>query len=286
MRKIIHLTDLHLCPPGGRVVGFEPESRLRTCIASINARHADADLCVVTGDLTDAGDAASYDRLRGILAGLRVPARLLLGNHDRRAAFRAAFPEAACDPHGFVQSVLDLDDARLLFLDTLDESQPGAGILCRDRLGWIADRLAEAGDRAVTVFLHHPPFAIGVEYFGHMLLANGAELMALLRGHRNVRHLAFGHCHVGLSGQRGGVSFSANRGTCHPIDVELRGLRALYVDRRPTYDVLLLEEGDVVVHSVEPAAEEDVVAEEQAELDGGSGVIEMRPRRPMLAVAG
>ncbi|OWJ69200.1 phosphodiesterase [Inquilinus limosus] len=284
MRKIIHLTDLHLCPPGGRVVGFEPEGRLRACIASINDRHADADLCVVTGDLTDAGDAASYDRLRGILAGLRVPARLLLCNHDRRAAFRSAFPETPCDPHGFVQSVLDLGDARLLFLDTLDESQPGAGILCRDRLGWIADRLAEVVDRAVTVFLHHPPFAIGVEYFGHMLLANGAELMALLRTHGNVRHLAFGHCHVGLSGQRGGLSFSANRGTCHPIDVELRGLRALYVDRRPTYDVLLLEEGDVVVHSVEPGSDQDVVAEERAELDGGSGVIEMR--RPVLAVAG
>jgi 3',5'-cyclic AMP phosphodiesterase CpdA len=284
MRKIIHLTDLHLCPPGGRVVGFEPESRLRACIASINSRHADADLCVVTGDLTDAGDAASYERLRGILAELRVPVRLLLGNHDRRAAFRAAFPEAECDPHGYVQSVLDLDGTRLMFLDTLDESQPGAGILCRDRLGWVADRLAESGDRAVTVFLHHPPFAIGVEYFGHMLLANGAELMGLLRGAGGrVRHLAFGHCHVGLSGQRGGLSFSANRGTCHPIDVELRGLRALYVDRRPTYDVLLLEEGDVVVHGVEPGSEEDVVAEERAELDGGSGVIEMR--RPVLAVA-
>lgn len=284
MRKIIHLTDLHLCPPGGRVIGFEPESRLRACIASINGRHADADLCVVTGDLTEAGDAASYDRLRGVLARLRPPVRLLLGNHDRRAAFRAAFPEAECDPHGFVQSVLDLDHTRLLFLDTLDEAQPGAGLLCRDRLRWVADRLAEAGGRAVTVFLHHPPFTIGVEYFNHMLLTNGAELMALLQADGGqVRHLAFGHCHIGLSGRRGGLSFSANRGTCHPIDVELRGLRALYVDRPPTYDVLLLEDGDVIVHSVVPAAEADVVAEERAEPDGGPGVIEMRRPAPVPA---
>lgn len=283
MRKIIHLTDLHLCPPGGRVIGFEPESRLGACIASINSRHADADLCVVSGDLTDAGDAASYERLRSILATLRVPVRLLLGNHDRRAAFRAAFPEAGCDAHGFVQSALDLDRTRLLFLDTLDESQPGAGLMCRDRLGWTADRLAEAGERAVVAFLHHPPFAIGVEYFGHMLLANGPELMGLLQAGGRVRHLAFGHCHIGLSGRRGGLSFSANRGTCHPIDVELRGLRALYVDRPPTYDVLLLDDGDVIVHSVEPAGEADVVAEELADLDGGPGVIEMR--RPALVPA-
>jgi len=272
MIKILHLTDLHLCPAGETVVTFDPEARLADCIADIHLRHADADLCVVTGDLTDRGDVPSYVRLRQLLETMIVPVRLLLGNHDRRTAFKAVFPEAPADENGFIQSALDLDDIRLIFLDTLDESQPGGGVLCRQRLAWAERHILDAGRRNVTVFLHHPPFDVGVEYFRHMLLAQGGDaLLDLLSNHLGVRHLVFGHCHINLTGQRRGISFSGNCGTCHPIDVELQGHSVKYVDRKPAYDILLLDRDRIITHTIELVGAREIVAVERADLDGGPG---------------
>jgi 3',5'-cyclic AMP phosphodiesterase CpdA len=37
--KFIHLTDLHLVPPGGRLYGLDPSERLRAAIADIALHH-------------------------------------------------------------------------------------------------------------------------------------------------------------------------------------------------------------------------------------------------------
>jgi len=53
--KIIQITDTHLMPHGTDLHGLNPCERLEACISSINEFHADADLCFITGDLTDQG---------------------------------------------------------------------------------------------------------------------------------------------------------------------------------------------------------------------------------------
>jgi len=58
--KIIQITDTHLMPRGTDLYGLDPCKRLETCIESINEYHADADLCIITGDLTDQGDREAY----------------------------------------------------------------------------------------------------------------------------------------------------------------------------------------------------------------------------------
>jgi 3',5'-cyclic AMP phosphodiesterase CpdA len=58
--KILNVTDIHIVPEGSSVMGLDPRERLRMVFRSIDRHHADADLCVITGDLTDKGDAASY----------------------------------------------------------------------------------------------------------------------------------------------------------------------------------------------------------------------------------
>ena len=137
--KLIHLTDLHLVPPGVMLFAFNPAERLRKTIERINRDHADAELCVVTGDLTDEGDFASYELLRDVLQDLRVPTRLLLRNHDSRENFVRAFPGEPRDENGFVQSVHESSAGRLIFLDTLVEGS-GHGALDEGRLEWLLAR--------------------------------------------------------------------------------------------------------------------------------------------------
>ena len=56
LMKIIQVTDTHLMPRGTELNGLNPNERLEACIASITEHHSDAELCIITGDLTDRGD--------------------------------------------------------------------------------------------------------------------------------------------------------------------------------------------------------------------------------------
>ena len=268
MQKIIHVTDTHLRPPGETVVGLDPAARLRTVVSSINRNHHDAALCVVTGDLADQGEPEAYDLLRDCLAGLEVPVRLLLGNHDARDAFCAAFPAAPRDDSGFVQSTAMVGGRACLFLDTLDEDRPGEGFLCQARLRWLDERLRCFADRPVVVFLHHPPLSVGLAWFDSMLLANGRVLVERLARHPGGAHVAFGHVHVNTSGAWQGVSFSASRGTCHKVLSNATAARADYADHGPAYDLLLLGDEGIWVHSVDPAGPTDLIACEFPTEDG------------------
>lgn len=268
MHKIVHVTDTHLRPPGETVVGLDPAARLRTVVASINQNHGDADLCVVTGDLTDRGEPPAYELLRDCLADLEVPHRLLLGNHDLRAAFCEVFPETPRDEQGFVQSTLRLGDSDCLFLDTLDEGRAGEGLLCEARLGWLDAQLRRIGGGSLLVFLHHPPLSIGMAWFDSMLLANGRALIDRLAAWPGRAHVAFGHVHVNTSGSWRGVTYSASRGTCHKILSNTTEARADYADHGPAYDLLLLEPEGLCVHSVDPAGPTRLIACEFPTEDG------------------
>ena len=255
--KLIHLTDPHLVAPGGRVHGLDPRARLAACLDHIAANHADADLCVISGDLSDTGRRDSYGVLRALLDGFPLPVWLMLGNHDARAEFRAAFPDQPVDPDGFVQSVADLggetDAERLIFLDTLDEGHIH-GRLCERRLAWLAARLDEAAGRPVSLFLHHPPLVVGLPHFAHIMLVDPAPLMDLLRRHGRVRHLFLGHLHMAVLGTMGGIPFTVGRGTCHQILPALDDLRATFVDGTPSYTIALYDDADLIVHEVEVPA--------------------------------
>src|SRR5262245_25772413 len=105
MKKIIHLTDLHLRGPGGLVLGIDPAVRLAAVVASINNNHADVACCIVTGDIADAGEVEAYAIAKELLSSLRVPLYMTLGNHDRRHAFLEIFPDVAVSPGRYLQTV-------------------------------------------------------------------------------------------------------------------------------------------------------------------------------------
>lgn len=52
---------------------------------------ADADLVLLTGDLTDNGRLPEVEKLAGLLSGIEAPTYAVLGNHDRRSLRRREF---------------------------------------------------------------------------------------------------------------------------------------------------------------------------------------------------
>ncbi|MET3581469.1 3',5'-cyclic AMP phosphodiesterase CpdA [Mesorhizobium robiniae] len=245
--KLIHLTDLHIVAPGEALFTLDPAERLRRVIERINLDHSDAELCVITGDLTDKGLPAAYGLLRELLQELRVPYRLLVGNHDDRQNFVQAFPEQDRDERGFIQSVYDCAEGRLIFLDTLVQSH-GYGALTDGRLEWLSARLAETPQPAAFLFAHHPLQSIGMPHFEPYDLLDRVAVANVLAASSQIRHIFCGHVHVDVSGSWLDVPFSASRGVAHQIVPDLVSRDAVFIKDAPAFDVALIQNGNVLLH--------------------------------------
>ncbi len=246
--KIVQVTDTHLVGPGQKVYGIDPRARLDACFADINARHGDAAFCVLSGDLTDRGEAGAYRELRHALAALRLPYHVMIGNHDSRQTLLEVLPETPADPDGFVQCALDTPAGRVLLLDTVAAGRH-AGAFCEARADWLAARLDEAGDVSVYIFMHHPPFDIGIPSLDRIRLADPGAFVRAIEGRRNLRHIFFGHVHRPVSGSWRGIPFSALRGTAHQVALDLETESPIPKTREPpAYAVILLESQRTVVH--------------------------------------
>ncbi len=246
--KFVILSDLHVVPPGETSHGVDTGARARRAAAELAANHADAAFCVLLGDLADHGAPQAYAVLKDVLSALKMPLHFLLGNHDLRANFIAAFPHAAHAGDGFVQSVRDTALGRFIFLDSHEPDHVN-GKLCDARLAWLQARLNEAPDRPVYVFVHHPPFRIGSWMDDIRLVSPG--LAKVLKSHRDVRHIFSGHTHRHCSGVWHGIPF-ANVGAVHyNCGLHLAGIDDGVTYRYPALGystVVLVDDEQVVVH--------------------------------------
>ena len=91
--KIIHLSDPHIEPN----IFFDINSveRFKSAIIHINNNHNDADLFIITGDLTHFGKESSYEKFHSILNESNLQKnlypKLLIGNHDNRNFLKISF---------------------------------------------------------------------------------------------------------------------------------------------------------------------------------------------------
>ena len=246
--RLVQISDLHMTPSGQRLHGLDPAARLRACVADINRQAGDAQLCIATGDLTEKGETDAYEVVRACLDELTMPYCLLIGNHDHRGRFRQAFPEVPTDESGFVQYSRQLGDAVQLCLDTV-EAGSHAGSYCEQRCEWLANELAKWTDRAVYLFMHHPPFPIGLPGLDVIRLLESTGIESVLRQAPQVRHIFFGHVHRPVSGAWNGVPFSALPGTLHQVALEFdEPPFIVYSHERPGYALIDLRKGQTIVH--------------------------------------
>ncbi len=246
--KIVHITDTHLVAPGEILYDLDPYDRLVKCLDDVVANHSDAAFCVFTGDLAHRGELAAYRGLAAQLARLAMPVFPLLGNHDRRAPFHEAFPDALRDEAGFVQSVHRCPEGDFLFLDTLDEGANG-GRYCEARAAWLRARLDEAGERPVYLFMHHPPFRIGIPCLDRIALMEPERFAAIVDGRRNIRHLFYGHVHRPVCGSWHGIPVSTMRGLNHQVPFDFDAVEPVPKSHEPpAYAVVFVGAEQVTVH--------------------------------------
>ena len=248
--KLVLLSDTHLTDRK-QIYGRDPRACLRQAVTHLATHHGDADLCLLLGDLTDSGSPSQYAALMEELARLPMPHRLLIGNHDHRGNFLAAFGSAHADAHGWAQGSVDVGGTRCLLLDSHVPGRPG-GSLDGGRLDAFAAMLDDS-DRPCLVFLHHPPLKTGLPAFDPIGLAGRDAFAAVVASRKDrIAGIFFGHCHMAVAGSVAGVPAFGIRSTLY------QGLPNLTDDQfmnapglPPAYGVVVAEDGALAVHHVE-----------------------------------
>ncbi|WP_194456292.1 metallophosphoesterase [Bradyrhizobium sp. CCBAU 53421] len=245
--KIIQLTDPHLVPNGSLLRGIDPQARLRACLAEIEAHHLDAQALVVSGDVTDLADRASYELFRDVVDEFSLPPLYVtVGNHDRRSVFGAVFPQHLA-PDGYAHKRFDLGDHVGLLLDTWTMGTH-AGAFDRVRLDWLSARLAE-GHQPVLMFMHHAPVRVGLKRLDHIALQNEDEFWEAIAPFKSrIRHMFFGHMHRNVAGSWRGVPFTVAAGLTHQVMLDFQTEIVRHVEVEPYFSVILVNSRDVVVH--------------------------------------
>lgn len=203
--KFLVMSDLHLVPEGKTSMTLDTAARLQAAVARVNEKYSDFDFCILAGDLADLGEAAAYERMKAILAQMKIPVHITLGNHDHRPTYLEVFGADKASETGNVDFVIDEKGYRIIVLDS---SEPGRvdGVLEEAQLDWLRARLAEAMDRPVIVVLHHNANALHIEA-DNIKLLDEKPFLAALKTHPDVRQVIAGHVHLTSVALHHGISF-------------------------------------------------------------------------------
>lgn len=218
---IAQLTDLHIRPRGeaaNRVV--ETNVFAAQAFRAVACMQRRPDVVLLTGDLTELGQAAEYQYVADLLRSLPMPVFVIPGNHDQRENLRevlAPFPGVRSDPD-FVQYAIEDLPVRLVMLDTL---VPGAahGELCPQRLDFLARTLRAAPDRPTMIAMHHPPFDCGIEHMDKIGLRNARAFIDIVAHNPQVQRIVCGHVHRSVFTQLAQAVVSIAPSVAHQVEL-------------------------------------------------------------------
>jgi 3',5'-cyclic-AMP phosphodiesterase len=239
---IAQLSDPHFAPEDVRLFGrLDTAGCLERAITHLNALAPD--VVLITGDLTNDGDAPVYAGLATMLAGLQAPFFVLTGNHDDRELTRAQFGAGYLPQSGPLCYAIEHLALRLIALDTLVAGAPW-GRLGAEQLAWLDARLGEAPHRPTLVALHHPPFRTGIGHLDHSMLRDADALAAVIGRHGHVERVLCGHVHRSIQRRFAGTLAQSAPSCAHQTELVLGEAPATWICEPPA----------VLLHWWEPGA--------------------------------
>lgn len=193
--RVALLSDTHIpADPAETYRGFSPVANLAKVVPQVAAT-PDLDAVLIGGDLARVkGLPEDYARLRDMLGPLTsaLPVGMVLGNHDHRANFLAAFPPAAGITPAVANkhtSSTDRGGLRFVLLDSLLAPDVTPGQLGNTQRQWLATHLGTAPDTPTVLMVHHTLGGNDGE------LVDAPRLFEVVAPHRHVKAIVYGHSH-------------------------------------------------------------------------------------------
>ncbi|EJC85404.1 putative phosphohydrolase [Rhizobium leguminosarum bv. trifolii WSM2297] len=243
---IAQISDIHARPD---------LSSLRTLGRAIGwLRVFRPDALVVTGDLVDDAWREGYRLIAESLHALDCPVHLLPGNGDDVQLMRSEFAAIGTwlGAPGPLHFRVAVDDLTLFGVDVTVAGQSYGDLL--PHLPWLTSALA-AVTTPVLLFMHQPPFRIGIEVLDQVGCRNGHALLGALEGmDRQPLAILCGHVHRPISGRLGSIPVRTCGSLCPPNPLLLEGRDDLPIIDAPSFLVHDVSDGRLISHIVSIAA--------------------------------
>jgi 3',5'-cyclic-AMP phosphodiesterase len=217
---LIHFTDVHAVADGLLLHDHvDTVGSLATGLAAVVASGRKVDAIVVSGDIADAGDDASYRRVAELLepAARELGATVVvaMGNHDLRANLRAGLTDEEAGDGAYDHAVR-IGGLRVI---TLDTAVPGKahGELEDGQLEWLRGELATAAPDGSVLVLHHPPIPSALPMMNAIGLREPERLAEVLKG-SDVRLVLAGHTHSATAGSVAGIPVWVGPASAYLLD--------------------------------------------------------------------
>jgi 3',5'-cyclic-AMP phosphodiesterase len=214
------LSDTHV-GPGERAKdprGFDPCAQLKRVVPAIIAGSPRG--VILNGDAASReGLVEDYQELKTLVdpLGRVAPVYIGFGNHDHPGNFKEVFNStpglSAAVPN---RQVLIIEESfiRFIVLDSLLYVNKVAGLLGAQQRTWLTDYLKTHEDKPIVLFVHH---TLG-DGDGDMLDAN--RLFEIIRPHRQVKAIFYGHSHMWEIGEKNGVKLINLPSIAYPFSKE------------------------------------------------------------------
>ncbi len=224
--RIVQFTDTHLVSDSGeKFLGVDTFLTLSLATEIAMSLTPLPKVMIVTGDIAERGDSATYSRFREIFEPLSVPVYVVPGNHDDDLVMKNIF-------HGSNIKSTDhvvINDHLFIFVDSHVKAKPH-GFLSAETLANVENLLKTHADKPVVISMHHPVSspcpALGCQ------LQNESELLQALKHTHQVVTLLSGHLHKAIDESMGSIRLLTTPSTfaqCeHPEDGQYANLNSFW----------------------------------------------------------
>ena len=208
--RVLHFTDTHLfATPEGRMKGVDTSACLAAVLEHAFASHQ-ADIVVLTGDLSQDESKESYVNLADMVSRYHPEIHWLPGNHDHKPLMKEVF---GAYPAFRLELSRQIGPWSFLFLDSAVEGRVEGELSVAELERTRAWLIENRSDCYRAIFLHHNPVTMDSRREDRMMLRNAEAFETLLAEEGGVEAVIFGHVHQDCVQGRGRTLFIASPST-------------------------------------------------------------------------
>lgn len=221
MTNILQLTDLHLYADASQYRGgIHCQQNFEAVLAQALADEIRCDLILVTGDLVNLVETATYDYVFDYLTQTGIPFACIAGNHDVTDEINTELPfeqrtlvAQSADPRLVYDHLIETDDWQILLINS---AVPGevSGRLSPESIAWITQQLTNNAKPALLA-LHHHLLPMQSAWIDVHMVVNPEEFWSQVKGLTPLKAIIHGHTHQQRVEQYQGVTIYTTPATSY-----------------------------------------------------------------------
>lgn len=219
--NILQITDLHLSIfDTDSSSAFDCQQSFEAVLAQALEQDIRCDLILVTGDLVDKVQSATYDYIFAVLSATNIPFACIAGNHDVTDEVGHELPfeqrqlvAHSADSRLLNRHVIETDCWQLLLINSAISGKVAGRITDLD-IDWICEQLS-SGNKPTLIALHHHLLPMQSKWVDAYIADNADTFWQRTAPFANLHVIINGHTHQEQRQWCNGVTVYTTPSTCY-----------------------------------------------------------------------